>query len=188
MTKWIIETEPDKFAIVGTRGFTPKNARCPLPNDVVEADYPYVKAQQQLIDEEMQWVAYVDGALKAAGEALKTKKESIETAYANMIEDVYSNLYDVFRTRKPETATAEYETWKHMKTNAALYAGKGLKVDHQVNKADATELFSPGSALDTEQKILDFATRKIEQAEAYGVYRAERIQQFKTEKEGIENG
>lgn len=183
----VVENTPGEFSVVKTEGFTPKNYRCSVPPSIASEDYPYVKAQQQIIEDDTIWVAYVDGAAKSAGEAEASKQAQLDMAYSSMNKDIYDKLYDVFRTRKPETATAEHETFKHMKDNPSQYASKGLKCDHQLNKADTTELFSPGSALDTDQKVLDYATRKLELVHEYGVYRAERIQQFKNEKETIEN-
>lgn len=186
---WIIESAPDTFSVVSTAGHRPKNARAMVPKGTPISDYPFMKARKEF-DNELQdyiWAPYVDSPAKSAQEALNAKVNSKDQSYKNMVKDVYDNLYLVFRTKRPETATAEYETWKHMKDNPDLYAGAGLKVDHQVNNADDSELFSPGSALDTAQKVQDFATRKIEQAHEYGVYRAGRIQQYKNEVIAIEN-
>ena len=55
------------------------------------------------------------------------------------------------------------------------------------NYSGGTEIFDPGSALDTDQKIVDYATRKIEQAHEYAIWRMKRIQTFKNDKETIEN-
>ena len=99
--------------------------------------------------------------------------------------DIYDELFTVFRTKDSATATANYETWKDMKVTPSRYSSLGLKVDHQVNAADNTEIFSPGSALDTDQKIVDYATRKVEQAQEYGAWRMQRIQQYKDAKDAL---
>ena len=87
-------------------------------------------------------------------------------------------MYEVFRTRNPETANADHETWKLMVASPAKYVSVGLKTSYQVDDASGTELFSPGSALDTEEKIVSYATRKIEQAEEYAIFRLQQKQQF----------
>lgn len=107
--------------------------------------------------------------------------------YDEMTKAVYDQMFTVFYTRKSDSAIANYEMWKHMKDNPALYSSQGLKAEYQLDNADTTELFSPGSALDTDQKIIDYATRKLEQADEYVVWRSTRIQQFRNEKEAILN-
>jgi len=160
-----------------------------VPAGIAIADYSFLKvtSSNDPVTGAPIKVISVDATLKAAGDTAKTKVDSLAAAQASMIKDVYDKLFEVFGSRTAATATAEYETWKEMILTPADYAGGGLKCDHQLNNADDTELFSPGSALDTSGKINSFATRKIEQVKAYGIYRASRKQQYKDAVEAIEN-
>ena len=160
-----------------------------IPSDISRDDFGYLKStpSNDPVTGEPINVISVDEAKKAEALSAKSKEEDIATAYQTMSDEVDEKMYEVFRTLKADYATAEYETWQDMKKRPSAYASLGLKVDHQINNADDTELFSPGSALDTVQKITDYATRKIELAEAYGTFRVQRIQQFKNEKEQIQN-
>lgn len=129
----------------------------------------------------------IDSAKKSADESADSKKIQVKSAYDTMISEVYSQMATVFETQKTDAATANYETWKHMKDNPASYSSLGLKVKQQIMNADNTELFDEGAALDTDQKIVDFSTRKIELAHEYGVWRMQRKKQFEDEKQTIEN-
>jgi hypothetical protein len=129
----------------------------------------------------------VDPSANAASLAEQTKKDDISAAYKAMSDEINDRMYEVFCTLKADHATAEYNTWKDMLDHPAAYASVGLKVNHQINNPDGSELFSPGSALDTVQKILDFAKRKIQLAHEYGVFRKQRLQQFYDQREKIRN-
>lgn len=180
--------EGEKIYVKPCKGFTPKNSIGVVPPNIAKEDWAYLQASQSN-DEfgQPKWNITVDTAAKAMVAAEKSKEEDIATAYQTMSDEVDARLYEVFRTIKPDYATAEYETWKDMKLRPASYAGLGLKIDHQLDNAQGTELFSPGSALDTAEKITQYATRKIELAEEYGTYRVQRIQQFKNERQQILN-
>ena len=159
-----------------------------VPSDIPEEDWPYLFAVKGTDEfNEPVWNISVDATAKAAALVVTSKANDIKTAYQTMSDEVDAQMFSVFRTLKEGYASAEYETWQDMIKRPTAYASLGLKIDHQLNNADDTELFSPGSALDTDAKITSYATRKIALAEEYGVYRVQRIQQFKNEKETIEN-
>lgn len=185
MKKYIV-SQGNAYHIVGADGFVPQNTVCRAPEN---EDIAWLEIVDD-VDEITGKKAVVNEAIKAQvladRAAAKTVQDAIETAYNSMKTDIYNELYEVFRTKEPATATAHYETWKKMKEAPTGYSSLGLKVDHQVNNADGTELFDPGSALDTDQKVVAYATRKVEQAEAYGVYRMQRLQQFQNEKAALE--
>ena len=177
----------EKFFTTSAKGFTPKGSVGLVPQNIAVEDYPYLTASQSNDPETGQpvWNITVDATAKANALAEQSKKDDIATAYKTMSDEVDAKLYEVFRTLKPEYATAEWNTWNDMVKRPASYAGLGMKIDHQLDDAQGTELFSPGSALDTAEKITQYATRKIALAEEYGTYRVQRIQQFKNEKKQI---
>jgi len=187
MKNFVIK-EGEKVYVKPAQGFTPKNQIGLVPPSIAREDWGFLQATQSN-DEFGQpvWNITVDATAKAAALAEKSKAEDIQSAYQTMSDEVDARLYEVFRTIKPDYATAEYETWKDMKARPDAYASLGLKIDHQLNDANGIELFSPGSALDTSGKINQYATRKIQLAEEYGTYRVQRIQQFKNERQQILN-
>lgn len=160
-----------------------------VPSDISRDDFEYLKVTPAIGDDGNAInVITVDQALKTAGDSEKERANQISAAYQTMHTAIYDKLYEIFRTRNPETATAEHETWKDMLANPADYSSLGLVVDYQLMQADGTtELYSAGSALDTSQKITDFATRKLEQVREYGPFRAQKKQEYYTAKQNIEN-
>lgn len=167
----------------------PENSLGKVPESISRDDFDYLKVTQSNDPQtgDPINVITVDAAKKAVGLAEKTKVDDVSSAYQTMSDEIDAKMYDVFRTLKPEYATAEYNTWKDMLDRPAAYASLGLKVDHQINNTDNSELFSPGSALDTAQKVLDFAQRKIQLAQDYGTFRMQKLQEFRNQKETIEN-
>lgn len=97
------------------------------------------------------------------------------TAYSDMNTDIYTELQNTFGTKKSETATAMAMTWDLMKAEPAEYHELGLKSDF-----DLTGI-SKGDALDTEAKVLDYATQLVDKKKAYSKYRLQRIKQFNDE-------
>ncbi len=168
---------------------TPKSGYELVPEQYTLSDVPYlsVTEQIQIINNIPTTVRVynLDVNAKQVAEGLKTKELAVTNAYNQMNSEVYAQMASVFRTTKPDSATVFYETWKDMVANPSNYHTLGLKVDHQLMNPDNTELFDEGAALDTPAKVTAFASRKIEQALAYGVWRMQRIQQFKTEREQI---
>lgn len=186
MINYVVKNGED-ISVRPVQGFTPQNTIGVVPHNIAMEDWPFLQAAQSNDPETGQpvWSFTVDTTAKANALEEQSKKDDIAAAYQAMSDEVDAKMYEVFRTLKPEYASAEYETWQDMVKRPSAYSGLGLKIDHQLNNVDDTELFSPGSALDTDQKITDFATRKVALAEAYGTFRVQRIQQFKNEKETI---
>ena len=189
MTYHVIEREDGSLVVQGYTHGAPSNSIGVVPSDIAMEDWGYLKATNT-VDPSTSMpikVITVDATVKNAALGVSTKKANISAAYQTMSDEVDEKMYEVFRTLKPEYASAEYETWQDMVNRPIAYASLGLKTDHQINNADGSELFSPGSALDTAQKITDYAARKIVLAQEYGTYRVQRIQQFKNAKAAIEN-
>lgn len=89
-------------------------------------------------------------------------------------QDVLNEMLSVFGTTSTEVATANYETYKLMKSAPELFSSEGLKDDNNLD-------------LDTDQKVLDYASAKVSAIEAYGVYRIKRYQQYKDEIAALES-
>lgn len=123
----------------------------------------------------------VDTAQKLLDAAAKDKRKQIEDAYASLNADVYAEMAQIFGTNNPESATAYEATWKLMKEFPADYASLSL------TSRFAIAGLAVGDALDTEQKVLNYATAKIEQVKTYSKNRMQRIEQFRAEREQILN-
>lgn len=110
----------------------------------------------------------------------------ITEKYNEMNTDVYGEMKTVFGTTKSDSASRNYETWKRMKEVPAMFSGEGLVSDRQlIASDDETILFELDDALNTDEKITQYATRLLELADAYAVFVMKRIKQFKDEKAAI---
>ena len=124
-------------------------------------------------------VTFAEDAAKVAAKALKTKEALVAAAYDEMNTEVFEQMETVFGTRRSDSATAYYETWKLMSAKPELFSSQGLKATM------AAGGLNPGDALDTNQKVQAYADNLIENAEGYGVWRATRIQEFLEERAAI---
>lgn len=101
-----------------------------------------------------------------------TKNELIVAAYERMNSDVYAAMSLVFGTTNADSATAYEKTWSLMKETPSDWSGLGLKDDL-------------GASLDTDSKILAYATAKLAAVVEYGKWRMIRIEQFRAERASI---
>lgn len=108
------------------------------------------------------------------------KNRRVSEKYNAMREDVLNDMYVVFGTNRTDTANAYYQTWLKMVESPSQFSSAGLTARFSVGGV------SVGDALDTDQKVTDYATAKVVESEAYGVSRMQRIEQFKNEKSAIE--
>ena len=118
-----------------------------------------------------QWILREDPELLTQ-KSLRLKQEQVIQAYERMNKDVLDQMALVFGTQNPDSASAYEKTWSMMAQSPLEWTDLGLKDDS-------------GMPLDTEEKILAFATSKIAAVTAYGKYRMQRIGQFRAEKEAI---
>jgi len=107
-----------------------------------------------------------DTAAQSVVDATKIYIANLEAAYATMTDEIYNQMYVVFGTKNSESASAYYQTWLDMVASPASYSLSGLKDDLN-------------AALDTDQKVLDFANAKIADAKAFSLFRMQKIQVFK---------
>lgn len=104
----------------------------------------------------------------------KIKQKLIEESYIKMNSEVYQQMEIVFGTSNSDSAIAYEKTWNLMVENPEEWSSLGLK-DNQ------------GNSLDTSEKVLSFASEKINQVLIYGKWRMQRIEQFRQERESILN-
>lgn len=116
---------------------------------------------------------------KLAAKVQAEKTQQITDRYNEMNEDVFAQMESVFGTQRSDSATAYHQTWELMKAKPILFWEQGLKV-HVAHGA-----FEIGDALDTVQKVEDYAEAALAAVEAYAVYRMNRIKQFQDERAAI---
>jgi hypothetical protein len=124
-------------------------------------------------------VTFESDSAKVAAKVVAAKTAQITERYNDMNVDVYAEMEVLFKTKNPESAQAYHETWKLMKTKPVLFYESGLKAHKAIGS------FASGAALDTIQKVEDYADACLAAAETYGVWRMERIKQFQDEKDAI---
>ena len=164
----------------------PVDSLVEFTGQIAEADIPY-SIVTDTVDQygvPLKSVS-VDGALKTTTETANQKAKDISDKYSLLNADVYAEMKKIFYTEKSDSASANYEMWQQMVTNPTPYVSQGLKAESLLNNADGTELYSAGSALDTAPKIVAYASRKIEEADDYIIWRSNRIQQFRNERNAI---
>lgn len=181
---------PSAFVIVGASGFEPSDFVCLAPKDangnwVTDSDIVSVRDKQTVLGETIK-EAFVDQAKVAAKQAnavIDGLKALILVKYNEMNEQVLVQMYNVFGTTNPDSASAYKQTWELMKEKPALFRDEGLLVERQILAADGmTILFQAGAALNDDFSVVTYATRLIQMAEEYAVYRMKRIQQFRDDR------
>lgn len=99
--------------------------------------------------------------------AIADKERLIEVKYNEMVSDIYTEMFNVFGTRNDISAQATASTYEAMLKRPEAYAGMAGLVDQAA--------------------VTAYATTKVAEADAYGVFRLNRIAQFQTEKDAILN-
>jgi hypothetical protein len=127
------------------------------------------------------WILVVDAEKQAAAIA-QDKAAEIAVKYQEMDEDVFNEMKVVFGTSRADSALTEERTWEKWFETPGNFSDKGLVV--RVPHGD----FNKGDALDTEEKITNYATAALAAVETFGINRQLRIMQFESEREAILNG
>jgi hypothetical protein len=183
-------SDTSKLAIVGANGFTPDNVICEAPKSidgsyVIDSSIVSIRTIQDSNGDNIV-ESFIDSlklSAKAANDLIAEKEEIISLKYLEMNQDVLVQMYNTFGTTNPDSANAYKQTWELMKTKPALFRDEGLLVERQILAADGmTILFQLNDQLNDDLSVVGYATRLIQMAEEYGVFRMKRIQQFRNEK------
>lgn len=126
------------------------------------------------------YVSWYTISENTAAKTQADKDSQILTAYQTMNTDVLTQMGVVFGTTNADSAAAYERTWNLMVATPSDWSGAGLTARFAVAG------FAIGDALDTDQKITDYATAKVAEVNAYGVWRMQRIETFRTDKAAIE--
>ena len=157
-----------------TENATPTNKVYVDPLD--EDNYTHVAERDIVLSE--------DATLLADAQA-EDLNGLVTDKYNEMNVDVLLNMRTTFGTEKSDSANAYYETWKLMIDRPDMFTASNLTADMEVLDTNGATLFSDGQSLDTIQDLGDYAARRKEIADEYGVWRMERIQAFRDERDAI---
>lgn len=122
---------------------------------------------------------YLDNTSKQNKLAQDELNRQVTTLYQEMNSEIYEQMANVFGTTNADSASAYEATWRMMKENPTEFSGLGLTARFDVAG------MTVGDALDTDQKITDYATAKMDEVLAYGKYRMQRIEQFRNDRDAL---
>lgn len=127
-------------------------------------------------------MATVNNHDKSTASVTADKEIRIAEKKAEMNKDLYDAIITHFNTNDHVAASTWERSWHLKKDNAASYASEGLVSIHT-----STSFPTPGTALDTTQKIQDYYGELItERVIPFDKYRDQRVAQFLSEKAAIE--
>ena len=106
--------------------------------------------------------------------------QQIETLYNTMNDEVYAAMTVIFQTSKSDSATATYETWKLIKETSSAFTEIGLVCTY--SDIPGIQFNDP---LNTVELLTAFVDEMLLRAFNYGVWRTQRLQQFRNEKTAI---
>lgn len=109
----------------------------------------------------------------ANDDAVYDKDVLKSTEFSSLQADLYEQLNVAFGTSDPNTATADYNTYKVMSASPALFSSEGLLAEI------ATTTYAIGDALDSDPKIKGYADEMLTKIDTYAVYRMNRKKQYK---------
>lgn len=132
----------------------------------------------ELVDGEI--VLFTDAA-KVQAVLVAQKTAQVQKAYDQMNAEVLAKMAEVFGTTKTDSATAYKETWALMDQSPAEWASAGLTA------AFAVAELQIGEALCTEERVKAYAEAKLLEVKNYGIWRMQRIEAFKQERDTIMN-
>jgi len=114
-----------------------------------------------------------------AEKQLKIKEDLVTEAYNRMNDEIYAEMYRVAGTTKSDSAIADLQQFKTMKSAPSRFVGKIVR--RPIGD------FTLGHVFASEQEVIDYASAKLGEGLDYDVYRDERIWQFYVEREAILN-
>lgn len=99
-------------------------------------------------------------------QSTKIKNLALSSLYNNMNSEVLAQMAAVFGTSNADSANANKQTWELMKAKPSLFVP---------------------SKFATEVEVVSFAEAKISAVETYAVWREQRIDQFRLDKNNLLN-
>lgn len=146
----------------------------PVPNDI---DY---RALKVVFNQDGSFSGLTNDPVISATIKQRAKSAQIQNAYQRMDLEIFDRMQTVFGTRRADSATAFIQTWALMKEKPQMFAGQpGI-----VSDAPVAGLVT-GQPLSTSQQVVDFASARLAMADAFAVYRMQRITQYIFERSQI---
>lgn len=120
-----------------------------------------------------------EDAVRVAAKIEATKTAEITEAYTTMDAEVRAQMNTIFGTTSADSSNAYHQTWVNMIDSASSWSDKGLTARFAVGG------LSVGDPLDTDAKVLNYATTKNAEVDAYAIWRMQRIEAFRVERAAI---
>lgn len=136
------------------------------PEDPTFTYYPEV-LEHWVIEKKDTFIAYEKG-------------ERISVKFNTLNAEVITEMKTTYDTTNPDSASANVLHWLIMKMEPAKFESAGLWV------RIATTSYALGTALDTEQKVLEYATEALDMAISYSISREQKILQFIVDRQTIQ--
>jgi len=153
-----------------------------LPVEVSATSIPASVASGGIVSETEGFIFILqEDATKVSEKTIQDKTDLVSAAYSLLNSEVYTEMANVFGTTNAESATAYNDTWNLMSQAPSDWSSAGLTANF-----DRGGLVK-GDALDTVQKVQDYSDACLAVVMAYGIWRMQRIEQFRTERETILN-
>jgi len=111
-------------------------------------------------------VDIIEGELVLGEDPVKLIESLVTTKYHLMVRDIYEEMLVVFGTSNDVSASATAATWEAMVKRPVNYVSTDL-------------------GLADESAVTTYATAKLDEADAYGIFRLKRIAQYQAEKAAI---
>lgn len=131
-------------------------------------------------DESWTYSSWYTISENTAAKVAADKADQIQAAYNTMNSEVLAQMSAVFGTTNPDSASAYEATWKLMAETPSDWSAAGLTA-----RFDRGGVLT-GAALDTDQKVLDYANACLQEVKTYGVWRMQRIETFRADRAAIE--
>jgi hypothetical protein len=152
-----------------------------------------------LENEDPRWLQLIDGVVSVNSAAKATVQaqdaaDAVVDAKTNAITNEYNTLNgivigkvqtDLF-ANSTESATANYLQLVMMMDDPTFFSDKGLLAEVDVKAADLiTKIVDKGEALNTDLLVTNYATRLIQIAKEYAVYRHQKKDEFRAYKDSL---
>lgn len=155
-------------------GKKPSDAIREWPQNINPLDFPYCV----FTETESGLEVILDEGKKAQAEAIINVVDAVKKAKDKMRSEVNIEMAKAFGTTDEASANAFFSTWQEWIKDPSRYFEKGYVSHMEVKDNLGNVLFSTGEALNTSNKIKDFAEICLQRAKNFGDYRAKRISDY----------
>lgn len=152
----------------------PQKGAVVIPDSISADDYRYLNVE--FISGS--YAVTVDENLKAEKEdkaSKQSQKDALIKAYEIELKDkIQSNLLK----SDPMFVLLQIDTWRDMAARPQAYFDQGIKSPEVLRDNGGNVLFGLGDLINTEEKVLLYANRKLQQVGKFYIWRAKRLDQL----------